>query len=69
LIALQIAGGKIINLAGYIRDPSKENTVYEDKSWVKDVPQGELLDVLKDFEPDVQALLKVPQKFPVLSRF
>ena len=59
LVALGVGGGKVINLAAYVRDPFRENSKYPEERWVKDVSQKELLHVLGDFEPDVQALLQV----------
>jgi hypothetical protein len=56
---LLIAEGRVVNLAGYIHNPSKENTIYPDSRWVKEVTQEEVLEVLKNFEPDVQQLLQV----------
>jgi hypothetical protein len=61
-----VAGGKFINLIAYCSDPSLQ-AEWERGPWVVEAEQEEILHQYRDFEPEVQALIKV--RGTILVRF
>lgn len=48
----------------FVSEPEKNGTSYPNDDWVTECPQQELLDAYKDWEPEVERLLKV--RFPLM---
>ncbi|KAF8532313.1 hypothetical protein JB92DRAFT_3104109 [Gautieria morchelliformis] len=61
LVSYPVAGGKFINLIAYCSDPSLQ-AEWEKGPWVVEVEQEEILHQYRDFEPEVQALIKCAGK-------
>ena len=58
VIAYAVSQGKVINFITFVSRPELEGTTYP-SSWVEQVTPEEVAEQTKDWEPEIQALVKV----------
>ncbi|KAF9453996.1 FAD/NAD(P)-binding domain-containing protein [Macrolepiota fuliginosa MF-IS2] len=57
-VSYSISQGNIVNVVTFVSEPEKNGSYYPDDDWVTECPQQELLDAYKNWEPEVERLLK-----------
>ncbi|KXN91079.1 Salicylate hydroxylase [Leucoagaricus sp. SymC.cos] len=58
VVSYSISQGNIVNVVTFASEPEKNGANYPDDIWVTECPQQELLDAYKNWEPEVERLLK-----------